>query len=98
MGKASSLFHSEAKQTLHSRVTPTSEQREYLQNAWNDLAEFLKVNLNAKFGFPISTWIQGSYKYGTLIRPTHPDEGYDVDVGVYFEWKQGLPSSPTKFS
>lgn len=35
----------------------------------------------------ISTWLQGSYKYGTLIRPVHRGEQYDVDVGIYFEWE-----------
>lgn len=37
-------------------------------------------------GFPISTWLQGSHKYGTLIKPVHKGEEYDVDVGIYFSW------------
>lgn len=95
MGKASALFYSNAKQTLHDRVTPTIEQREFLQAQWNRLADYLKVKLRETHGFPISTWIQGSYKYGTLIRPIHPQDAYDVDVGVYFEWDNDLANAPT---
>lgn len=95
MGKASALFYSDAKQTLHARVTPTAEQREFLQEQWNNLADYLKAELFEKHRFPISTWIQGSYKYGTLIRPIHPHDDYDVDVGVYFEWENSLANAPT---
>jgi len=47
-------------------------------------------------GHPVSTWLQGSYKYGTLIKPVHKGEEYDVDVGIYFSWvpKEG-DVSPT---
>lgn len=85
MGQASRLFNGNAEQTLYSRITPTTEQREFLQTQWNALAEHLKADL-ASCGYPISTWLQGSYKYGTLIKPVHLGEEYDVDVGVYFEW------------
>lgn len=95
MGNASALFYSDARQTLHGRVTPTTEQREFLQEKWNSLAESLKLNLFEKHGFPISTWIQGSYKYGTLIRPIHPDDDYDVDIGVYFGWQRSHANAPT---
>lgn len=85
MGKASRLFNGAAEQTLHSRITPTTDQREFLQTQWNNLAEHLKKEL-VGWGYPISTWLQGSYKYGTLIKPVHKGEEYDVDVGVYFSW------------
>jgi len=85
MGKAASLFNGTAEQTLYGRVTPTPEQRDFLQTQWNDLAEHLKAALSG-WGYPISTWLQGSYKYGTLIKPVHKGEEYDVDVGVYFSW------------
>ena len=95
MGRASSLFNGAGEQTLISRVSPTTRQREFLQNSWNALAEHLKVSLRDKHGYPISTWLQGSYKYGTLIKPVHRGEEYDVDLGVYFGWGQGENLEPT---
>lgn len=95
MGQAARLFYGTAEQTLHSRVTPTPEQREFLQTQWNDLADHLKKEL-VGWGYPISTWVQGSYKYGTLIKPVHIGEEYDVDVGVYFAWDPDeVDASPT---
>jgi hypothetical protein len=95
MGHASSLFNGPGEQTLINRVSPTTQQREFLQTSWNELAEHLKVSLKAKHGYPISTWLQGSYKYGTLIKPVHPGEEYDVDLGVYFGWGKGGNIEPT---
>lgn len=89
MGCASSLFNSAGDQTLISRVSPTTKQHEFLQASWNDVAEHPKVSLKAKHGYSISTWLQGSYKYGTLIKPVHLGEEYDVDLGVYFERGKG---------
>lgn len=94
MGQASKLFNGNADQTLIGRVTPTPEQREFLQQQWNDLAEHLKSALK-KHGYTLSTWLQGSYKYATLIKPVHPGEAYDVDVGVYFEWDDDQDIEPT---
>lgn len=85
MGNAARLFNGEAEQTLYLRVTPTDEQMEFLRTQWKELADQLKQDL-ADHGFPVSTWIQGSYKFHTLIRPVHKDEEYDVDVGLYFTW------------
>ena len=95
MGHASSLFNGSGEQTLINRVSPTTQQREFLQTSWNELAEHLKVSLKAKHGYAISTWLQGSYKYGTLIKPVHPGEEYDVDLGVYFGWGKGENIEPT---
>lgn len=95
MGSASSLFNGVGEQTLISRISPTLLQREFLQTSWNELAVHLKVALKAKYGYPISTWLQGSYKYGTLIKPVHLGEEYDVDLGVYFEWGSGENIEPT---
>jgi hypothetical protein len=86
MGKASRLFNGQAEQTLYGRVTPTQDQRAFLQAQWNDLANHLKAQL-PRHGYSVSTWLQGSYKYGTLIKPVQVGEEYDVDVGVYFEWE-----------
>lgn len=94
MGQASKLFNGNNDQTLIGRVTPTVEQREFLQQQWNDLADYLKEVL-AKHGYSISTWLQGSYKYGTLIKPVHHGEEYDVDVGLYFEWDEDQVAEPT---
>lgn len=94
MGKASRLFNGNTDQTLIGRVTPTAEQREFLQEQWNNLAEHLKEVLG-KYGYTISTWLQGSYKYATLIKPVHLGEEYDVDVGVYFEWDDEQDVEPT---
>ncbi len=94
MGQASKLFNGNADQTLIARVTPTTEQREFLQAQWNNLAEHLKKAL-AKHGYSISTWLQGSYKYATLIKPVRLGEEYDVDVGVYFEWDGDQGAEPT---
>lgn len=85
MGKAARLFNGAAEQTLYGRVTPTQEQLQFLQEQWNAMAEHLKARLS-EWGYPISTWLQGSYKYGTLIKPVHKGEEYDVDVGIYFSW------------
>ncbi|MDO8653096.1 MAG: hypothetical protein Q7R66_13005 [Undibacterium sp.] len=74
MGRASSLFNGARDQTLISRVSPTTRQREFLQTSWNDLAEHLKVSLKAKHGYAISTWLQGSYKYGTMIKPVRAED------------------------
>lgn len=95
MGNASRLFNGNADQTLIGRVTPTSDQREFLRKHWNDLAEHLKKTLGPRHGYAISTWLQGSYKYGTLIKPVHLSEEYDVDVGVYFEWADEEDIEPT---
>lgn len=86
MGKASRLFNGQAEQTLYARVTPSAEQREFLQQQWNALADYLRAQL-ARHGYPISTWLQGSYKSGTLIKPIRLGEEYDVDLGLYFEWE-----------
>jgi hypothetical protein len=94
MGQAARLFNGNIDQTLIARVTPTPEQREFLQRQWNELAEHLKMALT-KHGYTISTWLQGSYKYATLIKPVHSTEEYDVDVGVYFEWDQDQDAEPT---
>jgi hypothetical protein len=95
MGNASRLFNGSTDQTLIERVSPTSEQREFLQKHWNELATYLKSTLATRHGYPVSTWLQGSYKYATLIKPVRSDEEYDVDVGVYFEWGDEEDIEPT---
>jgi len=86
MGLATRLFNGTAEQTLYARVTPSAEQVEFLQVQWNELADHLKRELPQRHGYAVSTWLQGSYKYATLIKPVRKGERYDVDLGVYFEW------------
>lgn len=95
MGHASTLFNGALAQTLEGRVTPTANQRDFLQVQWNAMADHLKVALRDRHGYAISTWLQGSYKYATLIKPVHSGERYDVDVGVYFEWDDDNDIEPT---
>ena len=59
MGKVSKLFNGAVDQTLIGRVTPTVEQRAFLQEQWNLLADHLKSALGQRYGYPISTWLQG---------------------------------------
>lgn len=95
MGRASQLFNGSREQTLINRITPTQQQREFLQEQWNALAEHLKQKLSANHGYPISTWLQGSYKFGTLIKPMSLSDEYDVDVGIYFNWTDEEDITPT---
>lgn len=95
MGKAQRLFNGSATHTLYGRITPTPEQLDFLQEQWNALASYLCERLSV-WGYPVSTLLQGSYRYGTLIKPLHRGESYDVDVGVYFSWdKTSSQASPT---
>lgn len=101
MGIANHLFFRQApeKQTLHRRITPTSDQYEEQQKRWNAVAEYLSADLKELSGCSIRTWLQGSYKFGTQIRPMGSVREFDIDLGVYFEWKEGAsaygkPHSP----
>ena len=88
MGKAADLFISSdaARETLHRRITPTDEQFEDQKNRWNDLAEFIKGRLKENTGLATRTWLQGSYKFDTQIRPWTVGAEFDIDLGLYFEW------------
>lgn len=83
MGKASRLFNGDIEENLHERITPNEEQVEFLRFQWNELADYLVDELK-RYGYPVSTWIQGSYKFNTLIKPLLKNQTYDVDLGVYF--------------
>jgi len=94
MGHAASLFFGNSEDTLYSRITPTTEQREFLQEHWNQMCAFLQPRLVQRSGCQISTWLQGSYKFGTLLKPVSKDEEYDVDVGLYFHWDSDERAHP----
>jgi Cyclic GMP-AMP synthase DncV-like, nucleotidyltransferase domain/Adenylyl/Guanylyl and SMODS C-terminal sensor domain len=96
MATAADLFYSTDpnKETLHSRIVPTEEQTEHLQEKWNDLASWLVQDLQDRGGFPVKTWLQGSYKMATVIRPIGPHEEYDVDLGAYLCWSEKEIAAP----
>jgi hypothetical protein len=93
MGIAAKLFFDASdteKQTLHRRITLSDDQFADQQDSWNALAEHLTSDLKERSGYSIRTWLQGSYKFATQIRPTRMGEEFDIDLGVYFQW-QGEP-------
>lgn len=92
------LFYStdQEKKTLHSRIIPSEIQQELQQERWNDLADYLTTDLREVTEYSISSWLQGSYKFATQIRPPSKSAEFDIDLGVYFNWS-GEPDSG-KFS
>ncbi|SFQ09327.1 hypothetical protein SAMN04488047_1342 [Tranquillimonas alkanivorans] len=98
MGIAAKLFYNpeDRQDTLAYRVRPSDEQIEEQQERWNDLAEVLKNGLRDVFGKPVSSWLQGSYKFGTQIRPARTGEEFDIDLGVYVEWQGSAESGEVK--
>jgi hypothetical protein len=92
MGIASSLFFSTTTpaECLDWRIRPSDEQYDAQKERWNDLAVYLLADLKAKSGYILSSWLQGSYKFGTQVRPPNKYEEFDIDLGVYFNWS-GTP-------
>lgn len=88
MGTAAILFHSTSNRenTLSYRICPSEQQVQDQQERWNDLADVLKEGLKSELSNPVSSWLQGSYKFGTQIRPARLNEEFDIDLGVYVEW------------
>lgn len=90
MGISSALFYStadtEKENTLHYRIRPSDEQYNSQQERWSDLRDFLIKDLSEKTGCSMQSWLQGSYKFGTQIRPSSMGEEFDIDLGVYFKW------------
>lgn len=74
------------KQTLHRRIVPNKTQFEKQQERWNDLRDYLVDVLSEKTGLQVSSWLQGSYKFGTQVRPKDKKEEFDIDLGIYFKW------------
>ena len=97
MGTASGLFYSSndtEKQTLHRRITPSDEQFKQQQERWNELADHLTADLRTRSGCSIRTWLQGSYKFGTQVRPPRLNEEFDIDLGIFYCWKGQADSGP----
>jgi hypothetical protein len=86
MSCAARLFNSKSDHTLYERITPSREQFSIQQARWNDLRDFLKSRLKDDTGYPMSSWLQGSYKFDTQIRPWTSEAQFDIDLGLYFEW------------
>lgn len=74
------------RQTLHRRITPTQAQRTQQQERWQDVRDFLVSDLADVTGYSMSSWLQGSYKFGTQIRPAKLGAEFDIDLGLYFKW------------
>jgi hypothetical protein len=89
MSQSAKLFYQAGSEseTLHRRITPTADQFTTQKDRWNDLAEFLVKRLTEGSGYSIRTWLQGSYKCRTQIRPRMVGAEFDIDLGIYFEWK-----------
>lgn len=89
------LFHSAdpEKQTLHRRITPTAEQRTQQQERWNDVRDYLIGDLSQRTGLGMASWLQGSYKFGTQVRPVKGGE-FDIDLGIYFVWPGAAKQGP----
>jgi hypothetical protein len=99
MGIASSLFFSandSEKQTLHRRITPSDEQMAEQRDRWNELAEHLIADLKSDTGCTIRTWLQGSYKYATQIRPPRKGDEFDIDLGIFVCWSGQAHNGPHK--
>ena len=89
MGISSTIFYDSndsEKQTLHRRIVPSENQFEEQQERWSVLADYMITDLRDRSGCAIRSWLQGSYKFGTQVRPARLGGEYDIDLGVYFEW------------
>lgn len=94
MAQASIYFYDgndASRQTLHRRITPSDVQYDEQEVRWNILADFVKPKLAAASGYPIKSWLQGSYKFGTQVRPVHTGDEFDIDLGIYYCWN-GSPN------
>jgi hypothetical protein len=90
MGRASSHFfdaNNAERQTLLRRIIPSDDQFQDQQTRWNSLADFLMPKLHEASGYPMRSWLQGSYKFGTQVRPVHKGGEFDIDLGLYFCWE-----------
>lgn len=96
MGLSASLFYSSNSdvQTLYRRITPSDKQFEQQQERWNNLADFLLDDLSMRTELVSRSWLQGSYKFGTQVRPAKSGDEFDIDLGVYLEWEGDPQAGP----
>ena len=85
MGNSSNLFYNTDSETqsLHRRVRPSNDQLDSQQAYWHDLEQFLKIELENELRVAVSHWLQGSYKFGTQVRPATKGQQFDIDLGIY---------------
>lgn len=89
MGHASTYFYDSNdadRQTLHRRIRPSDSQFEEQQGRWNALQAYLLPKLEEASGYGVRSWLQGSYKFGTQVRPVRSGGEFDIDLGVYYCW------------
>jgi hypothetical protein len=89
MAQASGYFfegNNASRQTLHRRITPSDTQYDEQEARWNALADFIKPKLVKASGYPMRSWLQGSYKFGTQVRPVRAGDEFDIDLGMYYCW------------
>lgn len=88
MGIAASLFFNtnSPKDSLDWRIRPSDDQYAAQVKRWNELGDYLIEDLKARSGCSISSWLQGSYKFGTQVRPALHGQEFDIDLGIYFRW------------
>ncbi|MBX9865105.1 MAG: hypothetical protein K2Y42_20375 [Hyphomicrobium sp.] len=96
MGIAANLFFStsDLENCLDWRIRPSDEQYEAQKERWNDLRDFLLADLAQSADCPMASWLQGSYKFGTQIRPAQKGQEFDIDLGVYFQWSGNPDDGP----
>lgn len=75
------------KETLHSRIMPSELQQKQQQKRWSELRDYLRSDLRERSGCAIKSWLQGSYKFKTQIRPASTYDEFDIDLGVYLLWE-----------
>jgi hypothetical protein len=94
MGITANLFFTttDPENCLDYRIRPSEVQQSAQEARWNDLRDFLVEKLQSLAGYSISSWLQGSYKFGTQIRPAKPTQEFDIDLGIYYRW----PGDPTE--
>ena len=89
MARASPFFYDSkdaSRSTLHRRITPSDDQYDEQQTRWNELAEFIMPFLAESSGYSVKSWLQGSYKFGTQVRPVGAVSEFDIDLGIYYCW------------
>lgn len=96
MGAASNLFFSTNGEadTLYSHIVPSDAQTAFLRATWNELAAHLLDDLAERSGYRMRSWLQGSYKMATVIRPVSLFEEFDVDLGIYYCWDSDEKATP----
>ena len=88
MGIAAGLFYSTLapENCLDWRIRPSDVQYDAQKQRWNDVADHLLADLAQRSQCTTASWLQGSYKFGTQVRPASKDHEFDIDLGIYFKW------------